>query len=344
MGMSIQRVRVEEEQVSIPGIGSGYTVLDFLETAEQGNISDIIELDETFILVHVDEIVPEGYQPFEEVQTEIEPRAYIEKKKEVLVERLERAYRGRELRQSFQRTRHPGAERLRNLRIECGARTRCRTLVRGHRPRSRCGSFLGIVAGDNTVFALRVTQVNEPAPIMENEQENIRQQLLQQRQNAVRTQWMHPCANTRISRTSAGVSVSSNSGQASLRLEGSPEHHLCGTFQINIPYAPSFQPDAHSQAPAGHIHIDSVGLRALQHTSHYSGRYRPRTACQRFRLNAFLVGTDEQAIIVYDFDKVDIGAGRGQCFVLPIAGPHTPTGMSATRSAKHTRCSVPVQI
>ena len=52
------------------------------------------------------------------------------------------------------------------------------------------GASAGIVAGDNTAFALRVTQINEPAPITENEQENIRRQLLQQRQNAVRTQWL----------------------------------------------------------------------------------------------------------------------------------------------------------
>ena len=190
MGMSIQRVRVEEEQVSIPGIGSGYAVLDFLETAEQGSISDIIELDETFILVHVDEIVPEGYQPFEEVQTEIEPRAYIEKKKEVLVERLERAYEAG----GFDNLSSVPGIRVQNAFVTFESNVvpglGAEPLFVGTALALDAGASSGIVAGDNTVFALRVTQVNEPAPIMENEQENIRQQLLQQRQNAVRTQWI----------------------------------------------------------------------------------------------------------------------------------------------------------
>ena len=190
MGMSIQRVRVEEEQIDIPGIGSGYAVLDFLETSGQNDISDIIELDETFIIVHVDEIIPEGYQSFEEVQTEIEPRAYIEKKKEVLVERLERVYEsgGFDNLSSIPgiRTQNAFLTFESNVVPGLGAEP----LFVGTAFALDEGASSGIVAGDNTVFALRVTQINEPVPITESEQENIRQQLLQQRQNAVRTQWI----------------------------------------------------------------------------------------------------------------------------------------------------------
>ncbi len=190
MGMSIQRVRVEEEQVSIPDIGSGYAVLDFLETADQGDISDIIELDETFITVHVDDIIPEGYQSFEEVQTEIEPRTYIEKKKEVLVERLERAYEagGFDNLSSIPgvRTQNAFVTFESNVVPGLGAEP----LFVGTAFALDEGASSGIVAGNNTVFALQVTQVNEPAPITESEQENIRQQLLEQRQNTVRTQWI----------------------------------------------------------------------------------------------------------------------------------------------------------
>lgn len=190
MGMSIQRVRVEEEQINIPGIGSGYAVLDFLETADRGDISDIIELDETFITVHVDEIIPEGHQPFEEVQTEIEPRTYIEKKKEVLVERLERAYEGG----GFDNLSSIPGIRTQNAFVTFESNVvpglGAEPLFVGTAFALDEGASSGVVAGDNTVFALRVTQINEPAPITENEQGNIRQQLLQQRQNAVRAEWI----------------------------------------------------------------------------------------------------------------------------------------------------------
>ncbi len=190
MGMTIQRVRVEEEQVNIPGIGSGYAVLDFLETAAEGDISDIIELDETFITVHVDEIIPEGYQSFEEVQTEIEPRAYIEKKKEVLAERLERAYEAG----GFDDISSIPGVRTQNAFVTLESTVvpglGAEPLFVGTAFALDEGASSGVIAGDNAVFVLRATQVNEPAPITESEQENIRQQLLQQRQNAVRTQWI----------------------------------------------------------------------------------------------------------------------------------------------------------
>ena len=190
MGMEIQRVRVEEEQANIPGIGSGYAVLDFLETANAGDISEIIELDETFIVAHLEEIIPEGYQPFEEVQAEIEPRAYVEKKKEALAERLERAYEAG----GFDNLSSVPGVRAQSASVTFGSSVvpglGAEPLFTGTALGLAEGASSGVIAGDNAVFALRTTQVNEPAPITENEQENIRGQLLQQRQNAVRAQWL----------------------------------------------------------------------------------------------------------------------------------------------------------
>ena len=190
LSMDIQRVRVEEEQVSIPGIGSGYAVLDFLEAASAGNISEIIELDETFIVVHVEEVIPEGFQPFEEVQAEIEPRAYIEKKKELLAARLERAHEEG----GFDNLSSVPGVRVQNASVTFGSNVvpglGAEPLFTGTALGLAEGASSQVIAGDNAVFALRTVQINEPAPITENEQENIRGQLLRQRQSAVRTQWL----------------------------------------------------------------------------------------------------------------------------------------------------------
>lgn len=190
MSMDIQRVRVEEEQTNIPGIGTGYAVLDFLETASAGDISEIIELDETFIVARVEEIIPEGYQPFEEVRAEIEPRTYIEKKKEALAERLEQAYEAG----GFDNLSSVPGVRVQNASVTFGSSVvpglGAEPLFAGTALGLAEGAASSVIAGDNAVFALRATQVNEPAPISENEQENIRGQLLQQRQNALRTQWL----------------------------------------------------------------------------------------------------------------------------------------------------------
>lgn len=190
MNMNIQRVRVEEEQANIPGIGSGYAVLDFLETADAGDISEIIELDETFIVAYLEEIIPEGYQPFEEVQAEIELRTYIEKKKAVLAERLEQAYEAG----GFDNLSSVPGARVQNASVTFGSSVvpglGAEPVFIGTALGLAEGASSGVIAGDNAVFALRAIRINEPAAITENEQENIRGQLLQQRRNAVHTQWL----------------------------------------------------------------------------------------------------------------------------------------------------------
>ena len=66
---AVQSVQIEHEQNFIPGIGNSRPLMNFLETASAGDLSEVIELDNQFIAVAVTEIQPEGVRPFEDVRS-----------------------------------------------------------------------------------------------------------------------------------------------------------------------------------------------------------------------------------------------------------------------------------
>src|SRR5690606_24005029 len=91
-GFNLQSVTIEAEQTAIPGIGYSGSLSRFLAEAEQGDVSDVLELNNQLIVAYVDEITPAGYRPFDEVRAEVEARAYVEAKREILRQRLSQAY------------------------------------------------------------------------------------------------------------------------------------------------------------------------------------------------------------------------------------------------------------
>lgn len=72
----------------ISGIGQSQQVMTFLESSHEGQISDPIELTEQFVVVKVDEITPEGPQPFDEVKEQVRTEVTNNKRKQQVVERI----------------------------------------------------------------------------------------------------------------------------------------------------------------------------------------------------------------------------------------------------------------
>lgn len=192
LGMEIQTVQVTPDQQTIPGLGSSQTILNFLEDAEEGDISEILELNDVFVVGYVDQIVEEGYRSFEEVRSELEPRVYVEKKKELLTRRLQNAMQADGDLNALARTLNtqvrtaPGIQFTTNVVPGLGREPRFVGTALGLEE----GTTSGVVAGENAVFVLQVTNVDEPAPLQEAERNQIREQLLQQRRFQVQSQWL----------------------------------------------------------------------------------------------------------------------------------------------------------
>ncbi|MEX0747168.1 MAG: peptidylprolyl isomerase, partial [Rhodothermales bacterium] len=127
----------------------------------------------------------------EEVRAELEPRVYIEKKKELLSVRLQRALSGSDL---DGLARAIGSEK----RVATGVSFSTNVIAGLGRDPKFVGTVLGleegetsdVVAGESAVFVARVTNVEEPVELTEAERTQIQTQLLQARRTRVRGQWL----------------------------------------------------------------------------------------------------------------------------------------------------------
>lgn len=90
-GFTVQTMTIDAEQAMIPGVGTNREIRTFVESARRNRGSDIIDMGDQFVYLYATAIQQEGYRPFNEVREELEPRVLLEKKKELLAERLQTA-------------------------------------------------------------------------------------------------------------------------------------------------------------------------------------------------------------------------------------------------------------
>lgn len=191
LGLEVQSVQVEEDQQYIPDIGMSRSLMNFLERADRGDISEVIELNEQFMVAYVEEIRPGGYRPFEEVRSEIEPRVKIEKKKAVQRDRMARAF----AEVGFDGLADAFGVPKRTARQVTASNPVVPTL--GRAP-VFTGTVLGldegevspVTEGENAVFVARVVRVHEPPPITEQQKQQLRNELLQQRRSELQQRWI----------------------------------------------------------------------------------------------------------------------------------------------------------
>jgi peptidyl-prolyl cis-trans isomerase D len=74
-GLSIGEAFATEGNTFVSGIGSSQQVLTFLETGDEGDVSDPIELASQFVVLQITEANDEGFRPLDEVRSQIETQA-----------------------------------------------------------------------------------------------------------------------------------------------------------------------------------------------------------------------------------------------------------------------------
>jgi peptidyl-prolyl cis-trans isomerase D len=189
--LQVQQAQLTEDQNFLPGVGSHSAVSAFLSRARRGDSSETIEFNNYFVLIHVTDIQREGYRSFDEVRAEVEPRARLERKREMQRTRLANA---------IQQHGFEGAAAAANASIQTASDVRygSGTIPNlGREPRF-AGTLFGlqqgqtsrVVEGENAVFVLQVTGITEPAPLTAEQRDQMRQQLVSQRQQQVAGQWL----------------------------------------------------------------------------------------------------------------------------------------------------------
>lgn len=183
-------VQVEAEQTFIPGIGVSRALMNFLETAKVGDISPVIELDSDFLVAAVDEIQSEGYRPFEEVRAQIEPRLRNELKSAILAERMQSALgTGIDGLADALDTSVQVAEQLSFSNMIVSGIGRDPIFV-GTALGLDEGEMSGVITGQNAVYVIHIDRREEPGVLTDEAREALSIQLLTQRQNIVRSQWI----------------------------------------------------------------------------------------------------------------------------------------------------------
>jgi peptidylprolyl isomerase/peptidyl-prolyl cis-trans isomerase D len=189
--LEIQTVQAEADQQSIPGIGQTQALPSFMKTAETGDISEVIELGDKFALLKVTEVKPEGYRPFEEVKNQIRPRVELQKKQDIQARRMRNALQQNGFSQLPQAL---GTE----MRSQSDVTFTTDTAPGIGRDPAFSGTVFGldegetsgVVEGENAAFVVRVTATQEPAELTDSKRQQIRQQLMKQRQQEVSSQWI----------------------------------------------------------------------------------------------------------------------------------------------------------
>jgi peptidylprolyl isomerase/peptidyl-prolyl cis-trans isomerase D len=189
--LAVQEVTAEADQSAIPGIGQSRALASFMETAETGNISDVIELEDKFVVAKVNEVQPEGYRPFEEVKSQIRPQVELQKKREIQARRMQRALEQNGFQQLPQAL---GTQ----MRSQSDISFTTETVPGVGRDPAFAGTVFGlnegetsgVVEGENAAFVVRVTTMQEPPELTAQQRQQIRQKLAKQRQREVSQQWI----------------------------------------------------------------------------------------------------------------------------------------------------------
>ena len=191
LNLDVQQVQTQDGQSYISGIGNSRQLVNFMGAGRVGSISDAIELDNAFVVAQLENVIPEGFRPFDEVMTEIEPRAKLEKKKEFQREKMEKA---------FAASGFDGLGQALGVseRVVTGVTTGTRSVAElGNDPIFK-GTVLnmednqtsGIIDGANAVFVVRATGVEEPAPLTDTVRGQLRNELSTQLKSQATREWL----------------------------------------------------------------------------------------------------------------------------------------------------------
>ena len=191
LDLTVQEVQVETNQSSFPGIGESPALSRFLENASAGDISEVTELSDKFVVARVTDVTPEGHRSFSDVKSQIRPKVALQKKRKVQGRRMERA-----LSQN-------GFDALPNvlgtqMRTQSDVTYSTKTVPGlGREPKFvgavfglEVGETSGVVEGENAAFVVEVTEKNTSPPLTEQQRQQIRKQLLKQRRKQATSDWL----------------------------------------------------------------------------------------------------------------------------------------------------------
>ena len=192
--LTLQEATVLDDQRFVPGLQLGPDAIRWIKNADEGDISEPFDTGSQFVVLHIAEVEPEGIRPFDEVRDQLEPRVLRDKKEAVVMERLREAAQGAGSLQALASAVDQQVQTVPEIRLSA------RAVPQLGREPAFIGAAFGLpvgtvskpIAGQNAAYVLEVTDRQDPdlAAISDEERAEIRQTLLQRKQQQVQQAWM----------------------------------------------------------------------------------------------------------------------------------------------------------
>lgn len=190
-GLQVQQVQVQDGTPRIPGIGVSRSLNNFMKTKDEGAISDVVELDDRYLVATLRGVSDEGYRAFEDVRGQIEARVKREKKLAYQRQQLESAlaangFEG--LPQALNTTLRTVDDLSATAPVVAGLGRE--PVFVGTALTLDAGEVSDVLEGQNAVYVLKVTNVEAAPEMTEADATQLRNELVQQRQSQVRSRWL----------------------------------------------------------------------------------------------------------------------------------------------------------
>lgn len=185
--IQLQEAFATKGNAFVAGIGQSRQILNFLESANEGEISQPIELNNQFVVVKVNEITPAGTRPFDEVKSQIRNTVINENRREQIVDRVNSLLQSNSTIESLAAAAGKQVNTVDNLGMnavvipDAGREPRIIGAVFGMNEGERSGAL----TGNSAVFVIKVN--NKIEADLQNLNASTRQQIrnqLQKQKNA----------------------------------------------------------------------------------------------------------------------------------------------------------------
>ncbi len=193
-GLEVKEAFATKGNDFISGLGSSKQIMNFLESADEGDISNTIELSSDFVVIQVEEITPEGYRPFDEVKSQVETLVKVERRKELTVEKVEDLLAQNQTLSALAESTEKEILNEDNLRASA-------TVLPGAGREPRVvgaifaldeGQTSGVIAGNSAAFVVELISKMEAdlANLTPDQRQTIRQRLEQQKTQEFTSIWL----------------------------------------------------------------------------------------------------------------------------------------------------------
>lgn len=178
----------------ISGIGQSSQIMNFLNNAEEGDISDPIELSGQIVVMHVTEVTAEGVRPFEEVESQIRTTVTNQKRRQQMLNRVQ------ELAGQYSDLQALAEATGKEVQSVEGLNMSSNTIPGAGREPKVVGAIFNLeegeqsapVEGTSAVVIARLDQLQEASldNITESDRQQIRQKLQQQKASVFMNTWI----------------------------------------------------------------------------------------------------------------------------------------------------------